>query len=162
MCADEVASLMPLGRPFDNLSSTAQVSPTCLIHLNAPLQCACLFRQPAGEPQGLPERIVIAAEGILWTRHHRGHHLPGRTIYNWRHYLAVIRESLVPCATGRPLPTADAFRQLQGHILKRPGGDREMARSSLVLQHDEQVVLCAVEWHWMRRHRTHVLNFCTG
>lgn len=34
----------------------------------------------------------------------------------------------------------------RGHLLKRPGGDREMVEIlSLVLQHDEQAVLCAVE-----------------
>lgn len=40
----------------------------------------------------------------------------------------------------------DAFRQLQGQLLRRPGGDREMAEIlALVLHHDEQAVLCAVE-----------------
>jgi hypothetical protein len=40
----------------------------------------------------------------------------------------------------------DGFRRLQGHLLKRPGGDREMVEIlALVLQHDEQAVLCAVE-----------------
>jgi hypothetical protein len=39
-----------------------------------------------------------------------------------------------------------AFRSLQQHLLKRPGGDREMVEIlSLVLQHDEQIVLTAVE-----------------
>jgi hypothetical protein len=40
----------------------------------------------------------------------------------------------------------EAFRQLQRHLLKHPGGDREMVEVlALVLQHDEQAVLCAVE-----------------
>ena len=40
----------------------------------------------------------------------------------------------------------DAFRALQGQLLRRPGGDREMVEIlALVLQHDEQAVLCAVE-----------------
>ena len=42
-----------------------------------------------------PERIVIAAEGQILCEHQRiierSHHLPGRTIYDWRHYLAVIQ-----------------------------------------------------------------------
>jgi len=39
-----------------------------------------------------------------------------------------------------------AFRQLQSHLLKRPGGDRDMVDIlALVLQHDEQAVLAAVE-----------------
>ena len=40
----------------------------------------------------------------------------------------------------------EAFKRLQRHLLKRPGGDREMVEIlALVLQHDEQAVLCAVE-----------------
>ena len=39
----------------------------------------------------------------------------------------------------------EAFRQLQDKLLRKPGGDREMVEIlSLVLHHDEQVVLCAV------------------
>ena len=40
----------------------------------------------------------------------------------------------------------EAFTQLQSQLLRRPGGDREMAGVlALVLQHDEKAVLCAVE-----------------
>ena len=52
-------------------------------------------------------------------------------------------------------------RQLQGHLLKRPGGDREMVEIlSLVLHHDEQAVLCAVELALEAGvpTKTHVLN----
>jgi hypothetical protein len=42
------------------------------------------------------------------------------------------------------LPTA--FKRLQSVLLKRPGGDREMVEIlALVLHHDEQAVLRAVE-----------------
>ena len=51
------------------------------------------------------------------------------------------------CATARRSPTLpEAFRRLQAVLLKRPGGDREMVDIlALVLHHDEQAVLCAVE-----------------
>lgn len=55
----------------------------------------------------------------------------------------------------------DAFRQLQGHLLKRLGGDREMVEIlSLVLHHDEQAVLCAVELALEAGAptKTHILN----
>jgi hypothetical protein len=55
----------------------------------------------------------------------------------------------------------DAFRRLQGHLLKRLGGDREMVDIlSLVLQHDEQSVLCAVEMALDEGvpTKTHILN----
>ena len=59
----------------------------------------------------------------------------------------------------------EAFRQLQSQLLKRPGGDREMVEIlALVLQHDEQAVLCAVELALEAgvATKTHVLNCCTG
>ena len=55
----------------------------------------------------------------------------------------------------------EAFRQLQGQMLRKPGGDREMVEIlSLVLQHDEQAVLCAVEMALEAGvpTKTHVLN----
>ena len=40
----------------------------------------------------------------------------------------------------------EAFRRLQQHLLKRPGGDREMVDVlALALQHDEGAVLRAVD-----------------
>lgn len=40
----------------------------------------------------------------------------------------------------------EAFRRLQAVLLRRTGGDREMVEIlSLVLQHDEDAVICAVE-----------------
>lgn len=97
-----------------------------------------------------PERIVIAAEGQILCEHarivDRSHH-PGRTVYDWRHYLAVIQRKPGALRNGAPFAEMpDGFRRLQGHLLKRAGGDREMVEIlSLVLQHDEQAVLCAVE-----------------
>jgi hypothetical protein len=55
----------------------------------------------------------------------------------------------------------EAFKQLQGQLLKRPGGDREMVEIlALVLQHDEQAVLCAVELALEAgvATKTHVIN----
>jgi hypothetical protein len=54
-----------------------------------------------------------------------------------------------------------AFRQLQDRMLRKPGGDREMVEIlSLVLHHDEQAVLCAVELALEAGvpTKTHVLN----
>jgi hypothetical protein len=54
-----------------------------------------------------------------------------------------------------------AFRKLQGLMLRKPGGDREMVDIlSLVLHHDEQDVLCAVEMALEAGvpTKTHVLN----
>ena len=55
----------------------------------------------------------------------------------------------------------EGFRRLQGHLLKYNGGDREMVEIlALVLQHDEQAVLCAVELALEAGvpAKTHILN----
>ena len=99
-----------------------------------------------------PERIVVAAEGQILCEHariiERSHHLPGRTVYDWRHYLAVIQRKPGALRNGAPfVELPEAFRQLQRQLLKRPGGDREMVEIlALVLQHDEQA--CCVLWNW--------------
>ncbi len=113
-----------------------------------------------------PQRIVVAAEGLILCEHpriiERSHHLPGRTVYDWRHYLAVIQRK--PGALRNGAPFADlpeAFKRLQGSLLKRPGGDREMVEIlALVLQHDEEAVLCAVELalEGGLPTKTHILN----
>jgi transposase len=151
--AAEVASLMPLGRAFDGfVEHTKRVSPTCLIHFerNRYSVPASFANRPVSL-RVYPERIVIAAEGQVLCQHvriiERSHNLPGRTIYDWRHYLAVIQRKPGALRNGAPFTEMpEAFRQLQVHLLKRPGGDREMVEIlALVLQHDEQAVLCAVE-----------------
>jgi hypothetical protein len=151
--ADEAASLMPPGRPFDGfVEHTKRVSPTCLVHFER--NRYSVPASFANRPVSLriyPDRIVIAAEGQVLCEHgriiSRSHHLPGRTVYDWRHYLAVIQRKPGALRNGAPFAEMpDAFRQLQACLLKHPGGDREMVEIlSLVLQHDEQAVLCAVE-----------------
>ena len=166
--AGEVASLMPPGRPFDGfVEHTKRVSPTCLVSFER-----TRYSVPASfanRPVSLriyPTRIVIAAEGQLVCEHRRiidrSHHTGGRTVYDWRHYLAVIQRKPGALRNGAPFADMpDAFRQLQSQLLRRPGGDREMAEIlALVLQHDEQVVLCAVELALEAgvATKTHVLN----
>ena len=150
--AQEVSSLMPLGRPFDGfVEHTKRVSPTCLVHLerNRYSVPASFANRPVSM-RIYPERIVVAAEGQILCEHarivNRSHH-PGTTVYNWRHYLAVIQRKPGALRNGAPfVDMPDGFRRLQGHLLKRAGGDREMVEIlALVLQHDEQAVLCAVE-----------------
>jgi hypothetical protein len=166
--AAEEASLMPLGRPFDGfVEHTKRVSPTCLVSFER-----TRYSVPASfanRPVSLriyPDRIVIAAEGQILCEHSRiidrSHHTCGRTIYDWRHYLAVIQRKPGALRNGAPFAEMpDAFLQLQSQLLRRPGGDREMAEIlALVLQHDEQAVLCAVELALEAgvATKTHVLN----
>ena len=166
--AAELDSLMPLGRPFDGfVEHTKRVSPICLVHFerNRYSVPASFANRPVSV-RIYPERIVVAAEGQILCEHtriiDRSHPTGGRTIYDWRHYLAVIQRKPGALRNGAPFAEMpEAFRQLQGQLLRRPGGDREMAEIlALVLQHDEQAVLCAVELALEAgvATKTHVLN----
>ena len=166
--AQEIESLMPVGRPFDGfVEFTKRVSSTCLIHLerNRYSVPASFANRPVSL-RVYPNRLVVAAEGQVICEHPRivepTHHGPGRTIYDWRHYLAVIQRKPGALRNGAPfLELPDAFRRLQRHLLHRPGGDRDMAEIlALVLHHDEQSVLTAVDLALADGvpSKTHVLN----
>ena len=93
----------------------------------------------ANQPVSLriyPKKIVLVAEGQVLCEHDRiitrSHRLPGRTIYDWRHYLAVIQRQARPALRKTELRRFSS----RSHLLWW---------RSLVLQHDEQAVLCAVE-----------------
>ena len=140
-------------RPFDGFVEYAKrVSPTCLVHLerNRYSVPASFANRPVSL-RVYPERIVVAAEGQIICEHRRvfarSHDRQSTTVYDWRHYLAVIQRKPGALRNGAPfaeLPAA--FRSLQQRLLKKPGGDREMVEIlALVLQHDEQAVLAAVE-----------------
>ena len=167
--ADEVQQLMQLPRPFDGFVEYAKrVSPTCLVHLerNRYSVPASFANRPVSV-RVYPERVVVAAEGQIVCEHarvfaHSHDRTQSATIYDWRHYLAVIQRK--PGALRNGAPFADlppAFRALQQRMLKTPGGDREMVEIlALVLHHDEQAVLAAVELALEAGAptKTHILN----
>jgi hypothetical protein len=165
---EEQAALMPLPVAFDGfVEQSKRVSPTCLISFER--NRYSVPASFANRPVSLriyPDRLVVAAEGSILCEHvrviQRGHHLPPRTIYDWRHYLAVVQRKPGALRNGAPfLELPSAFRQLQDRMLRKPGGDREMVDIlALVLQHDEQAVLAAVELALAEGvpTKTHVLN----
>lgn len=164
----EKPALMPLPTAFDGfVEQSKRVSPTCLITFDR--NRYSVPASFANRPVSLhiyPTQLVLVAEGAVICRHERiierSHRQPGRVIYDWRHYLSVIQRKPGALRNGAPfLEMPDAFRKLQGLMLRRPGGDREMVDIlSLVLQHDEQAVLCAVEMALEAGvpTKTHVLN----
>ena len=164
----EIASLMLPGQPFDGfVEHTKRVSPTCLIHFERTrYSVPASFANRPVSLRVYPDRLVIAAEGQILCEHtriiERSHRPPGRTIYDWRHYLAVIQRKPGALRNGAPFAEMpEAFRQLQTQLLRRAGGDREVAEIlALVLQHDEKAVLCAVEMALEAGvpTKTHVLN----
>lgn len=166
--ADEVESLMPLGRLFDGfVEYTKRVSPTCLVHLDrSRYSVPASFANRPVSLRVYPERVVVAAEGQILCEHpriiDRSHDGRGRTIYDWRHYLAVLQRKPGALRNGAPfLELPEAFRRLQQRLGRAPGGDREMVEIlALVLHHDEQAVLTAVELALEDGvpSKTHILN----
>ena len=166
--AEERAALMPLLVAFDGfIELSKRVSPTCLISFER--NRYSVPASFANRPISLriyPDRLVVAAEGNILCEHprviQRSHQLPPRTIYDWRHYLAVLQRKPGALRNGAPfLELPPAFRQLQGQMIRKKGGDREMVDIlALVLQHDEQAVLTAVELALAEgvATKTHVLN----
>jgi Mu transposase-like protein len=165
---EEARALMPTSRLFDGfVEYTKRVSPTCLVHLerNRYSVPASFANRPVSV-RVYPDRIVLAAEGLILCEHRRiidrSHDRPGQTVYDWRHYLAVVQRKPGALRNGAPFAELpDAFRNLQQHLLKKQGGDREMVDIlALVLQHEEQAVLLAVEMALEAGvpTKTHVLN----
>jgi hypothetical protein len=166
---EEAQHLAQLPRPFDGfVEHTKRVSPTCLIHLerNRYSVPASFANRPVSV-RVYPERVVIAAEGQIAAEHirvfARSHDRnSGATVYDWRHYLALIQRKPGALRNGAPFAEMPpAFRALQQRMLKTPGGDREMVDIlALVLQHDEQAVLIAVELALEAGAptKTHILN----
>ncbi|GHE66584.1 hypothetical protein GCM10019059_28000 [Camelimonas fluminis] len=143
-----------------------RVSPTCLISFERTrYSVSASFANRPVSLRVYPDRLVVAAEGNILCEHTRiiqCSHLPPRTTYDWRHYLAVVQRKPGALRNGAPfLELPPAFRQLQDQMLRKPGGDREMVDIlALVLHHDEQAVLTAVELALAGGGptKTHVLN----
>lgn len=109
-----------------------RVSPTCLISFerNRYSVPASFANRPVSL-RNYPDRLVVAAEGNILCEHprviQRSLQLPARTIYDWRHYLAVLQRKPGALRNGAPfLELPPAFRQQQSQMIRKPGGDREM------------------------------------
>jgi len=151
--AQEKPYLMPPPPAFDGfVEHTKRVSPTCLVTFERTrYSVPASFANRPISLRVYADRLVVVAEGQIVCEHKRvidrRHDTTGQTIYDWRHYLAVLQRKPGALRNGAPfaeLPTS--FKRLQAMLLKKPGGDREMVEIlALVLHHDEQAVLAAVE-----------------
>ena len=151
---EERTHLTPLRGPFDGFVEVGnRVTPTCLVHFerNRWSSVLAIYAHRPVSVRIYADRIVVATEGQVIAEHTRTFdrlHTSGRTIYDWRHYLSVVQRK--PGALRNGAPFADlpeGFKRLQAILLKRPGGDLgEMVEIlALILHHDEQAVLTAVE-----------------
>ena len=128
----EKAALMPLLTAFDGfVELSKRVSATCLITFDR--NRYSVPASFANRPVSLhiyPQRLVIVAEGAVICTHERiierSHRQPGRVIYDWRHYLAVVQRKPGALRNGAPfVEMPEAFRKLQSLMLRRPCGDRD-------------------------------------
>ena len=150
--AQEQPCLMAMPVPFDGfVEHTKRVSPTCLIHFECNrYSVPATFANRPVSLRVYADRLVVAAEGQTIAEHARiiqRSHQTGHTVYDWRHYLSVLQRKPGALRNGAPFAELpEVFKRLQALLLKRPGGDREMVEIlALVLHHDEQAVLTAVE-----------------
>src|SRR4029078_10256014 len=95
--AEEVRHLMPTPRPFDGfVEYSKRVSPTCLVHLerNRYSVPASFANRPVSL-RVYPDRIGVVADGQTHCEHARvfarSHDRQSQTVYDWRHYLAVVQ-----------------------------------------------------------------------
>lgn len=128
----EPAALMP--QAFDGfVEKSKRVSPTCPISFDRNrYSVPASFANRPVSPRIYPERLVVAAEGQILCEHarliQRSHDLPSRTIYDWRHYLAVVQRKIVPYAMVRRLPNCP--RPSGGCKIRCCDGRAETARWS--------------------------------
>lgn len=161
--AEEKAALMPLTPAFDAfIEHPVRVSPTCLVSFERnrySVHAAHANRWVS--LRAYADHIKVVADGHVVAEHTRAF---GRdhTVYDWRHYLPVLERK--PGALRNGAPFADlpeALQRLQAILLKRIGGDREMADIlAQVLVHGLDDVLVAVELALEGKNpsREHVFN----
>ncbi len=148
----EQSCLMEVPSAFDGfVEFNKRVSSTCLItYNNNRYSVPASFANRPVSLRVYADRLVIVAEAQVIAVHERvftrDHNVTGKTVYDWRHYLAVVQRKPGALRNGAPFnELPDSFKQLQRQLLKRPGGDREMVDVlALVLLHDETRVEQAI------------------
>jgi transposase len=144
---DERSKLMPCPKPFDGyVEHPVRVSSTSLIHVERNR-----YSVPTEHAHRIvslrlyPAHIEIVVEGAKVARHTRSFER-GQTFYDWRHYLGLIAKKPGALRNGAPFESLPAaLRELQQHLLNRPGGDRVMAQVlSAVPVHGLEAVLVIV------------------
>ncbi len=126
---DEVPKLMPCPKPFDGyVEHPVRVSSTGLIHLernrySVPTEHAHRIVSVRVYPAMID--VVVNEEKVA--SHVRSFERD-ETIYDWRHYIDLIEQKPGALRNGAPFGTMpEPLRDLQKHLLNRPGGDRVMA-----------------------------------
>lgn len=149
---EERQHLMAVPPPFDAfIEVTKRVSPTCLVVFDRNrYSVPAAFANRVVSLRVYADRLVFVAEARIVAEHERvfsrDKSKPARTIYDWRHYLAVVQRKPGALRNGAPFAELPgSFRKMQSILIKHQGGDREVADIlALVLHHDEKLVEQAV------------------
>ena len=149
---EEQPALMPIPAAFDGFVEHAKrVSSTCLVTFeHNRYSVPASFANRVVSLRVYPDKLIVVAEANVVAQHRRvfsrDKSVQGKTIYDWRHYLAVVQRKPGALRNGAPfMQLPDSFKQLQNRLLTRKGGDREMVDIlALVLLHDERQVEQAV------------------
>lgn len=150
---EERSELMAMPAPFDGfVEHSKRVSSTCLVLFERNrYSVPASFANRVVSLRVYADRLVVVAEANIVAEHvrvfSRDKSVTGKTIYDWRHYLAVVQRKPGALRNGAPFTELpNSFKRLQSKLLKRSGGDREMADIlALVLLHDEALVEQAVD-----------------
>lgn len=149
---EERGFLMTINAPFDGfVEHSKRVSSTCLITFeNNRYSVPATFANRPISLRVYADRLVMVAESQVIAEHRRvftrDSNRTGKTVYDWRHYLAVLQRKPGALRNGAPFKTLPPrFQALQQHLLKQPGGDRDMVDIlALVLHHDETIIERAI------------------
>ncbi len=108
---DEHAQLMSMPPPFDGFIELAKrVSPRCLIVFERNrYSVPAAFANRVISLRIYADRLVLVAEAQVIAEHvrvfNRDHSSHGTTVYNWRHYLAVVQRKPGALRNGAPFHT---------------------------------------------------------
>lgn len=165
---EELELLMPMPVAFDGfVEHSKRVSSTSLITFERNrYSIPSSYANRVVSLRVYADRLVVVAETLVIAEHprvfSRDHSMPGKTIYDWRHYLAILQRKPGALRNGAPFAELpECYKRLQRQLLKHPGGDREMADIlALVLVHDELLVSKAIAESLIagQPSKQHVLN----
>jgi transposase len=148
MLEHERPHLMPMPAPFDGyVEKPARVSSTSLVSVaRNRYSVPCELVGQMVSTRLYPNAVAVAAGDEIVARHDRLSNA-GETRYDWQHYIPLLLRK--PGALRNGAPFADMpepLQRLRQGLLRRPGGDRVMARVlAIVPQAGLDAVLVAVE-----------------
>lgn len=157
----EKESLMPLPPAFDSyIEHFKKVSSTSLITFERHrYSVPVVYVHQRVQLRVYHDKLIIIHDQQEIARHARvqvahDNNSEPHTVYDWRHYLGIIERKPGALRNGAPfLELPDNLKKLQRHLMKKPGGGREMAQIlALVLWYDEEYVLQAVNQAMLAGH----------